>query len=68
MLAQGRVNSIRIQGAFKRVHSTSGNFWARAVVIATGATQRELKIEGVERFINRGIRYGAQIDSQQYAG
>ncbi len=68
MLAQGRVNSIRIQGAFKRVHSTSGNFWARAVVIATGATQRELKIEGVERFINRGIRYGAQIDSQHYAG
>jgi thioredoxin reductase (NADPH) len=68
MLAQGRVNSIRIQGAFKRVNSSIGNFWARAVVIATGATQRELKIEGVERFVNRGIRYGAQIDSQHYAG
>ncbi|MEZ5991210.1 MAG: NAD(P)/FAD-dependent oxidoreductase [Planctomycetota bacterium] len=65
-LMQGKVNSIRIQGAFKRVHSTAGNFWARAVIIATGAAQRELQIEGVEKFLNRGIRYGAQVDAQIY--
>jgi thioredoxin reductase (NADPH) len=65
-LMRGKVNSIRIQGAFKRVHSSAGNFWARAVIIATGAAQRELKIEGVEKFLNRGIRYGAQIDAAIY--
>lgn len=68
VLMQGKVNSIRIQGAFKRVHSTAGNFWARAVVIATGAAQRELKIDGVEKFLNRGIRYGAQVDASTYRG
>jgi len=65
-LMRGKVNSIRIQGAFKRVHSSAGNFWARAVIIATGAAQRELKIDGVEKFINKGIRYGAQVDAQIY--
>lgn len=68
VLMRGKVNSIRIQGAFKRVHSSSGNYWGRAVIIATGAAQRELKIDGVERFVNRGIRYGAQVDAQIYAG
>ncbi|MBK9975954.1 MAG: FAD-dependent oxidoreductase [Planctomycetes bacterium] len=68
VLMRGKVNSIRIQGAFKRVHSTGGNFWARAVIIATGAAQRELKIQGVEQFLNRGIRYGAQVDAQIYGG
>lgn len=68
ILMRGKVNSIRIQGAFKRVHSTAGNFWARAVVIATGAAQRELKIDGVEKYLNRGIRYGAQLDAAVYAG
>ncbi|MBX3458636.1 MAG: FAD-dependent oxidoreductase [Planctomycetes bacterium] len=68
VLMRGKVNSIRIQGAFKRVHSSSGNYWGRAVIIATGAAQRELKIDGVERFLNRGIRYGAQVDAQIYAG
>lgn len=66
VLMRGKVNSIRIQGAFKRVHSSSGNFWGRAVIIATGAAQRELKIDGVEKFVNRGIRYGAQVDPQIY--
>ncbi len=66
VLMRGKVNSIRIQGAFKRVHSSGGNFWGRAVIIATGAAQRELKIDGVEKFVNRGIRYGAQVDAQIY--
>lgn len=66
VLMRGKVNSVRIQGAFKRVHSTAGNFWGRAVIIATGSTQRELKIQGVEAFVNRGIRYGAHVDAAIY--
>jgi thioredoxin reductase (NADPH) len=65
-LMRGKVNSIRIQGAFKRVHSSSGNFWARAVIIATGAAQRPLQIDGVQKFLNKGIRYGAQVDAAIY--
>lgn len=66
VLMKGKVNSIRIQGAFKRVNSTAGNFWARAVVVATGASQQKLDIDGVDKFVNRGIRYGAQIEAATY--
>lgn len=65
VLMEGKVNSIRIQGAFKRVNSSAGNFWARVVVVATGATDRKLEIDGIERFIGRGVHYGAQVDVAQ---
>ncbi len=67
-LTRAKVTSIRIQGAFKKVSTTEGDFYARAVVIATGAAQRPLSIDGVEKFINRGIRYGATVDANIYTG
>ncbi|MCC6575219.1 MAG: FAD-dependent oxidoreductase [Planctomycetes bacterium] len=67
-LVKGKVTSIRVDGGFKYVQSSAGEFWARAVIVATGATHRELKINGVEKFLNRGIRYGAQVDAAAYQG
>jgi len=66
VLMKGKVSHIRIEGMFKQIQTTQGNFWARAVIVATGAAQRELSIDGVTKFINRGIRYGAQVDAAIY--
>ena len=66
VLMKGKVNNIRIEGALKLVQTTQGNFWARAVIVATGATQRELSADGVTKYLNRGIRYGAQVDASIY--
>ena len=67
-LMKAKITSIRVDGGFKYLQGIGGEYWARAVIIATGATQRELKIQGVEKYLNRGIRYGAQMDAAAYEG
>lgn len=66
VLMKGKVNSIRMEGLFKQVQTSQGTYWARAVIVATGASQRELAAEGITKYLNRGIRYGAQIDAAIY--
>jgi thioredoxin reductase (NADPH) len=67
-LSKGRVDGVRIQGALKRVHSDAGTYWARAVVVATGAGRTELNAEGVARFLDRGIRDVANLNPSHYEG
>lgn len=68
VLERGRVDSVRIQGALKRVHSDAGTYWARAVVVATGAGRTELNAEGVARFHDRGIRDATKLNPGHYEG
>lgn len=68
VLARGRVDGVRIQGALKRVHSDVGTFWARAVVVATGAARQQLSAEGAGRFLERGIRDAASLNPAHYEG
>lgn len=67
VLMQGKVNSVRIQGVFKQVHSSTGSFWARVIVVATGAMERSLRIQGVEKYLNRGVLYGSQVNAALYS-
>lgn len=67
-LVKARVESVETKGLLKRVRTTEGEFWARVIVIATGATQRELDIKGVEQYIGESVRVGPTVDEQPYAG
>ena len=55
-------------GKIKRIVTTSGEFLARTVIIATGANPRELGIDGEEKLIGRGLHYCAHCDGRFYKG
>ena len=49
------VTDVDLTDKIKKVITTSGDFLARTVVIATGADPRELGVDGEEALIGRGI-------------
>lgn len=52
----------------KVLETSEGTFYGRTVVIATGATPRELGIPGEKNLIGRGIHYCAACDGMFYRG
>jgi len=53
-------NIVRLDPATRAVHLDGGDVVrARTIIIATGVTWRRLGIEGFDRFIGRGVWYGA---------
>jgi thioredoxin reductase (NADPH) len=51
---------VRLDPAARAVHLDGGDvIRARTIIIATGVTWRRLAIEGFDRFIGRGVWYGA---------
>lgn len=53
-------------GDVKTVHTDSGDFMAKAIIIATGAKHRRLNLEGEEKFIGDGISFCAVCDGAFY--
>ena len=47
------VTDLELNDKIKRIITTSGNFLARTVVIATGADPRELGVDGEEKLIDQ---------------
>jgi thioredoxin reductase (NADPH) len=60
------VTGISSEGETKTVHTTSGDLYAKTVIIATGANPRHLGIEGEERLTGRGVHYCAHCDGRFY--
>jgi len=60
------VTDVDLTDKIKKVITTSGDFLARTVVIATGADPRELGVDGEEALIGRGIHYCAHCDGRFY--
>ena len=61
--AYGTVTKLVDKGATKEVTTDMGDtFVARAVVIATGSTQRHLGVPGEEEFSGKGVSYCAVCD------
>lgn len=56
------------QGNIKTVVTDSGDFEAKAVIIATGAKHRMLGLEREEEFVGEGISFCAVCDGAFYAG
>jgi len=60
------VTKAELSGDIKKIETTSGTYLARTVIIATGASPRELGVEGEYDRIGRGIHYCAACDGMFY--
>ena len=62
------VTKVALEGEVKRIVTTDGVLYARALIIATGADPRTLGIPGEEKLIGRGLHYCAHCDGRFYKG
>lgn len=62
------VTALKLTETPKVAVTTDGNFLAKAVIVATGATHRHLGLEGEEAMIGRGVGYCATCDGMFYRG
>ena len=60
------VYSADLRGETKVLTTSEGTFKAKTVVIATGASPRELGIEGEKELVGRGVNYCAACDGMFY--
>ena len=62
----GEVTTIHDEGALKRLETTSGDMYAKAVLIATGSDYKKLGIPGEQEYYARGVHYCATCDGAFY--
>lgn len=62
----GEVTDIMLSGGIKSVTADNRNFYAKTILIATGANPRPLGIEGEQSLVGRGIHYCAHCDGRFY--
>ncbi len=55
-------------GDIKTVHTDSGDFEGKSVIIATGAKHRMLGLDNEQKFVGEGISFCAVCDGAFYAG
>ena len=62
------VHALDLQANPKRLDTSEGTFYARTVVLATGAGPRKLGLPEEEALIGRGVNYCAACDGMFYKG
>ncbi|HSW81779.1 MAG TPA: FAD-dependent oxidoreductase [Candidatus Saccharimonas sp.] len=62
----GEVSTIVDEGEFKRIETTDGPLWAKAVLIATGSDYKKIGVPGEDTFYGRGVHYCATCDGAFY--
>lgn len=62
----GEVLKIEDEGALKKLTTTDGEVYAKAVLIATGSDYKKLGIPGEQEFYARGVHYCATCDGAFY--
>ena len=62
------VKSVDFSAPVKLVRTANGDFYARAVIVATGADPRKLGVEKENELTGRGIHYCAHCDGNFYKG
>lgn len=60
------VTSVDFSEKIKKVTTFGGEFFGKAVIIATGANPRELGISGEKELVGRGVHYCAHCDGRFY--
>lgn len=65
---QTEVLSADLKATPKKVTTDIGDFFAKTVIIATGADHRHLGIEDEEKLIGKGVAYCAACDGMMYRG
>lgn len=63
-----QVERMELTAAPKALETSEGTFYARTVVLATGANPRELGLAGEEALVGRGVAYCAACDGMRYKG
>lgn len=62
----GEVLSIKDEGDYKRLETTSGDMLAKAVLIATGSDYKKIGVPGEIEYYARGVHYCATCDGAFY--
>jgi len=62
----GEVTKIHDEGHWKRLETTSGDYLARAVLIATGSDYKKVGVPGEAEYYARGVHYCATCDGAFY--
>ncbi len=60
------VLSVELSGEIKKITTLGGEYFAKTVIIATGANPRELGIKGEAELVGMGIHYCAHCDGRFY--
>lgn len=60
------VSAILDEGKVKRIKTSDGEFMAKAVLISTGTSYKQLDIPGEKEFCGRGVHYCATCDGALY--
>lgn len=63
-----QVERLDLTASPKVVESSEGTFYARTVVLATGANPRALGLDQEEALVGRGVAYCAACDGMRYRG
>lgn len=62
------VLSVKLDSKIKEIKTAKEIFFAKSVIIATGADHKHLGIEAEKKFIGRGVGYCAACDGMLYRG
>jgi thioredoxin reductase (NADPH) len=62
----GEVSGIADEGQYKKLETTDGDIYAKAVLIATGSGYKKLGIPGEQEYYARGVHYCATCDGAFY--
>ncbi|NMB34414.1 MAG: thioredoxin-disulfide reductase [Clostridium sp.] len=60
------ISEINLEGEQKHVAALDADYYAKALIVATGAEPRKLPAEGEEEFRGRGVHYCATCDGAMY--
>ncbi len=66
LIELGEVISVKDEGEYKHLATTSGDYYARAVLIATGSDYKKIGVPGEQEFYARGVHYCATCDGAFY--
>lgn len=62
----GEVLGISDEGEYKKLDTTDGDIYARAVLIATGSDYKKIGVPGEQEYYARGVHYCATCDGAFY--
>jgi thioredoxin reductase (NADPH) len=62
----GEVTKITDEGEYKKLETTSGDMYAKAVLLATGSDYKKIGVPGEKEFYARGVHYCATCDGAFY--
>lgn len=60
------VQGITDEGAYKKLETTSGDMYAKSVLIATGSDYKKLNVPGEQEYYAHGVHYCATCDGAFY--